>query len=98
VDVPGLEEKDVEVKVEDDTLYVKGQRKLENEEKKENYHRVERCYGSFMRAFTLPTNVDASKTEASLKKGVLTVTLPKREEAKPKTIQVKVAPEAKEKK
>jgi len=91
LDVPGLDEKDVEVKVEDDTLYIKGERKFEHEDKKKDYHRIERCYGSFMRAFSLPSSVDASKTEAKLAKGVLTVTLPKREEAKPKAIDIKVA-------
>jgi len=91
LDVPGLDEKDIEVKVEDDTLYIKGERKFEHEDKKKDYHRIERCYGSFMRAFSLPSSVDASKTEAKLAKGVLTVTLPKREEAKPKAIDIKVA-------
>ena len=91
VDVPGMDEKDIEVKVEDDTLYIKGERKFEREDKKKDYHRIERCYGSFMRAFSLPSSVDASKSEAKLDKGVLTITLPKREEAKPKAIDIKVS-------
>jgi len=91
LDVPGMDEKDIEVKVEDDTLYIRGERKLEHEEKKKNYHRIERCYGSFMRAFELPGNVDAGKAEAKLDKGVLTITLPKKEEAKPKAIDIKVS-------
>lgn len=98
VDVPGLDEKDIEVKVQDDTLYIKGERKLEFEDKKENYHRIERCYGSFQRAFTLPSNIDSSKTEAHLEKGVLKITLPKKEEAKPKAIEIKVSGESKGKK
>jgi len=91
MDVPGMDEKDIEVKVQDGTLQIKGERKLEHEEKRDNYHRIERCYGSFMRTFSLPSNVDAGKAEAKLERGVLTITLPKREEAKPKPITIKVS-------
>jgi HSP20 family protein len=92
VDVPGYESKDIDVKVEGDTLRITGktaQEKPENE-KGRTYHRVERRHQSFERAFTLPMTVDAQKTEASCKNGVLTITLPKREESKPKSISVKV--------
>jgi len=90
-ELPGVDPKDVEIRVEDGTLYVKGERKLENEVKEENYHRIERSYGSFMRTFPLPRSVDADKAAAEYKNGVLTLTLPKREEAKPKTIKIAVS-------
>jgi HSP20 family protein len=92
VDVPGYESKDIDVKVEGDTLRITGkttQGKPEGE-KGLTYHRVERRHQSFERAFTLPMTVDAQKTEAACKNGVLTITLPKREESKPKSISVKV--------
>ena len=87
-ELPGLDPKDVEVRVEDGTLYLKGERKFENEVKEDNYHRIERSYGSFVRSFTLPSSVDADKAVADYKSGVLTLTLPKREESKPKTIKI----------
>jgi HSP20 family protein len=90
-ELPGIDPKDVEVRVEDGTLYLKGERKFQNEIKKENYHRVERSYGSFTRSFTLPNSVDADKAKAEYKNGVLTLTMPKKEEAKPKTIQIAVS-------
>ncbi len=89
-ELPGLDAKDVEVRVEDGTLYLKGQRNFEKEVKEENYHRIERSYGSFMRAFPLPSSVDTEKASAEYKNGVLKLTLPKREEAKPKTIKINV--------
>ena len=89
-ELAGIDPKDVEARVEDGTLYLKGERKFENETKEENYHRVERSYGSFMRAIALPNSVDADKAAADYKNGVLTLTLPKREEAKPKTIRIAV--------
>lgn len=89
-ELPGVDPKDVEIRVEDGTLYLKGQRKFENEVKEENYHRVERSYGSFTRSFALPSSVNSEKAKAEYKDGLLTLTLPKREEAKPKTIQINV--------
>jgi HSP20 family protein len=90
-ELPGVDPKDVEVRVEDNTLYLKGERKFERETKEENYHRVERSYGSFARSFSLPNSIDAEKVAAEYKDGLLTLTLPKREEAKPKTIRINVS-------
>jgi HSP20 family protein len=90
-DLPGVDPKDVEVKVEDNTLYLKGERKFEKEVKDENYHRIERSYRSFARSFSLPNSINAEKVEAEYKDGLLTLTLPKREEAKPKTIKIDVS-------
>jgi len=90
IEVPGIDEKDIDVRLENNTLTVHGERKIEKEEKEENYRRVERQYGSFTRTFTLPTTVDAEKVSASYDKGVLKVTLPKKAEAKPKQIKVNV--------
>ena len=90
-ELPGIDPKDVEIRVENNTLFLKGQRKFENEVKEENYHRIERSYGSFTRTFALPGSIDAEKVSADYKGGVLTLTLPKREEAKPKTIKINVS-------
>ncbi len=87
-EVPGIDPKDLEIRVEDGTLVLKGERKFENEVKEENYHRVERAYGSFARSFSLPSAVDSDKATAEYKNGLLTLTLPKREEAKPKQIKI----------
>jgi len=89
-ELPGVDPKDVEARVEDGTLYLKGQRKFQNEVKEDHYHRIERSYGSFVRSFALPRSVDADEVSAEYKDGVLTLTLPKREEAKPKTIKIQV--------
>jgi HSP20 family protein len=89
-ELPGMEMKDIDVKVEDHTLSIKGERKLEHEEKRENYHRVERVYGAFHRTFALPSSVDAEKIRAGYDKGVLTVTLPKKEETRPRKINIEV--------
>jgi HSP20 family protein len=93
IEVPGIEEKDIDVRVENNTLTVQGQRKIEKEEKEENYRRVERQYGSFTRTFTLPQTVDAESVSANYDKGVLKITLPKKAEAKPKQIKVNVGSE-----
>jgi HSP20 family protein len=93
IEVPGIDEKDIDVRLENNTLNVHGERKIEKEEKEENYRRVERQYGSFTRAFTLPTTVDSEKVSATYDKGVLKVTLPKKAEAKPKQIKVTVGTE-----
>lgn len=90
-DLPGVDPKDVEIRVEDSTLYLKGERKFEKEVKEENYHRVERSYGTFTRSFSLPNSIDAEKVSAEYKDGQLTLTMPKREEAKPKTIKINVS-------
>src|SRR5579871_1300707 len=90
LEVPGIEEKDLDVRVENNTLTVKGERKFEKEEKEQNFHRIERHYGSFYRAFTLPTTVDADHVEANYNAGVLKLELKKKAEAQPKQIKVNV--------
>jgi HSP20 family protein len=90
LEVPGIEEKDLDVSVENQTLTVKGERKFEKEEKEENFHRIERRYGSFFRAFTLPTTVDTEHVQASYNAGVLKLELKKKPEAQPKQIKVNV--------
>jgi len=89
-ELPGVDPKEVEIRVEDNTLYLKGERKFEKEVKEENYHRVERSYGTFTRTFSLPNTIDSDKVQAEYKDGVLTLTMPKKEEAKPKTIKINV--------
>ena len=89
-ELPGIESKDVDIRLENNVLTLRGERKYDNEVKQENYHRVERAYGSFSRSFTLPSVVDQEKIKAEYKDGVLELTLPKREEAKPKQISIKV--------
>ena len=91
IEVPGIDEKDIDVRVENNTLSVHGERKFEKEEKEENYRRVERQYGSFTRTFTLPTTVDSEKIEANYDKGVLKIQLAKKAEAKPKQIKIGVS-------
>ena len=90
-ELPGVDPKDVDIRLENNVLSLRGQRKLENEVKRESYHRVERSYGAFSRSFTLPTVVDQGSIKAEFKDGLLRLTLPKREEAKPKQIQISVA-------
>ncbi len=90
IEVPGIDEKDIDVHLENNTLTVHGERKIEKEEKEENYRRVERQYGSFTRTFTLPQTVDSEHVSANYDKGVLKVSLPKKAEAKPKQIKVNV--------
>jgi len=89
-ELAGVDPKDVDVHFENGVLTVKGERKLEKEEKRENYHRVERSFGTFTRSFSLPGSVDAGKIKGETKNGVLAVTLPKKADAKPRAIQVKV--------
>src|SRR5579864_6867928 len=93
MEVPGIDEKDIDVRIENNTLTVHGERKLEKEEKEENFRRVERQYGSFTRSFTLPTTVDAEKVSANYEKGILKISLAKKAEAKPKQIKVNVSGE-----
>jgi HSP20 family protein len=90
IEVPGIDEKDIDVRLENNTLTVHGERKFEKEEKEENYRRIERQYGSFTRSFTLPNTVDVDKTSADYDKGVLKISLAKKAEAKPKQIKVNV--------
>ena len=90
IEVPGVDEKDLDIRVENNTLTVHGERKFEKEEKEENFRRVERQYGSFTRSFTLPQTVNAENVSANYDKGVLKISLPKKAEAKPKQIKVNV--------
>ena len=89
-DLPDVDLKDIDVRVENQTLTLKGDRKFDSEQKSGGYHRIERNYGTFMRSFTLPTSVENDKVSADYKNGVLTVTLPKKEAAKPKQVKVEV--------
>ena len=93
LEVPGIDEKDIDVRIENTTLTVHGERKIEKEEKEENFRRVERQYGSFTRSFTLPSSVDSGQVSAHYDKGVLKIKLAKKGEAKPKQIQVNVGSE-----
>jgi HSP20 family protein len=89
-ELPGMTEKQIELKVEGDALILKGERKMESEDKKENYHRIESYHGSFTRTFRLPETVDTHKISADYKDGILTVTLPQKPEVKPREIPVSV--------
>jgi HSP20 family protein len=93
IEVPGIDEKDVDVRIENNVLTVHGERKFEKEEKEENYRRIERQYGSFTRTFTLPSTVNTESVSANYEKGVLKVQLAKKAEAKPKQIKVNVGGE-----
>jgi HSP20 family protein len=93
IEVPGIDEKDLDIRVENNTLTVHGERKFEKEEKEENYRRIERQYGSFTRSFTLPNTVDPDSIQANYDKGVLKIRLGKKAEAKPKQIRVNVGSE-----
>jgi len=88
-EIPGIEPKDLEVTLNDGILTVKGEKKQESEEEEENYHRVERHYGSFQRSFRLPENIKRDDLDATYKDGILKLTLPKSEESKVKKIEVK---------
>jgi HSP20 family protein len=90
IEVPGIDEKDIDVRLENRTLTVHGERKFEKEEKEENFRRVERQYGSFTRSFTLPTTVDSENVQANYDKGILNIKLAKKAESKPKQIKVSV--------
>ncbi len=87
-DVPGVDLKDIDIQFENGTLTVKGERKFESESESEGYHRRERTFGSFMRCFALPDTVDAEKVKATYANGVLTITMPKKELAKPRSIKI----------
>ncbi len=89
-DLAGVDAKDVDVRFDNGVLTIRGERKLEHAEERQNYHRLELSYGTFTRSFSLPGSLDAEKIQAQARNGVLVVTLPKRAEAKPRSIQVKV--------
>ena len=89
LEVPGIAKDDLDIRVEGRTLTVKGERKFEAEEKEQNYHRIERRYGTFVRSFTLPATVDTEDVQAVSQDGVLSITLAKKAESKPKQIAVK---------
>jgi HSP20 family protein len=90
LEVPGIKQEDLDVRLENNTLTVRGERKFEKEEKEDNFHRIERRYGAFSRAFTLPTSVDSENVKAEYDSGVLKLELNKRAEAKPKQIKIGV--------
>ena len=90
-ELPDMRREDIDVSVENNTLTIRGERKLDNEIKQESFHRIERAYGNFVRSFSLPNTVDATKIAAEYRNGVLTIKLPVREEAKPRSINVEVA-------
>jgi HSP20 family protein len=90
-ELPDMTREDIDVTVESNTLTLRGTKKLSSEVKEDQYRRIERSYGTFSRSFTLPNTVDAGKVSAEYKNGVLTVKLPFREDAKPRTINVEVA-------
>lgn len=90
-ELAGMKPEDVDISIENNIISLKGERKFEKNEESENYHRVERSYGSFVRSFTLPRTVVSDEAEASFNNGVLTVTLPKREETKARKIEIKGA-------
>ena len=89
-ELPDIRREDIDIRVEDNTLTITGEKKLDENIKQDQFHRIERMYGSFTRSFTLPATIDTEKVHAGYKNGVLTVRLPMREEAKPKQIQVQV--------
>src|SRR5215468_3075291 len=93
IEVPGIDEKDIDVRIENNQLTVHGERKFEKEEKEENFRRVERQYGSFTRSFTLPNTVDTEHVQANYDKGILKIQLAKKAEAKPKQIKVSAGSE-----
>ena len=89
-ELAGVEPKDVDIRFENGVLTLRGERKLEKEDKRESYHRIELGYGTFTRSFSLPSTVDAEKIRAEAKNGILAVSLPKKAESRPRAIQVKV--------
>jgi HSP20 family protein len=89
-ELPGVSKEDIDIRVENNTLTLRGERKRASEIRNEQYHRVERAYGAFSRTFSLPSRIDTEKVKADFKDGLLTITLPIRDEAKPKQIEVAV--------
>jgi HSP20 family protein len=90
-ELPEVDQKDIDIQIENNTLTIRGERKFDNSTKKESYHRIERAYGMFNRTFSLPNLIDQEKIKAEYKEGVLKVELPKRAETKPKQIKVAVS-------
>jgi len=90
LEVPGVKQEDLDVRVENQTLTVKGERKFEAEEKEENFHRIERRFGSFVRSFSLPVSVDTASIAAKYENGVLAIQLTKKEAAKPKQVKIEI--------
>ncbi len=90
LEVPGIKQSDIDVRLENQTLTVKGERKFEAEEKEENFHRIERRFGSFVRSFTLPVSVDTASVTAKYENGVLAIQLAKKEAAKPRQVKIEV--------
>ena len=90
-ELPDLRREDIDVNVENHTLTLRGERRFDEQVKQEQFHRIERAYGAFVRQFTLPSTVDATRIAAEYKNGVLTITLPLREEAKPRSVKIDVA-------
>lgn len=91
VELPGVKQEDIQLTIEGNSLMLKGERKRENEVKEDNYHRIERSYGTFQRSIVLPSVVDPNRVKATYRDGVLQIQLPKKEEAKPKEIKVETA-------
>ena len=89
-ELPGVTQKDIDLKLENNNLIIKGEKKFENDEKKDNYHRIERFYGSFQRSFLLPETVNTEKIKAEYKNGILHINIPKKPEVKPKQIKVEI--------
>ena len=87
-ELPGMDQKDIDIRIDNNVLTIKGERKIDQRVKEENYHRIESMYGSFIRSFTLPATVDPDNVKAEYKSGILTVTLPKKEQSKPRQIKV----------
>ncbi len=90
IEVPGIPQEDLQINLENQTLTVKGERKFVNDEKEENFHRIERRYGSFVRSFTLPSTIETESAQANYENGVLAITLPKKEAAKPKRVKIEI--------
>jgi HSP20 family protein len=90
-ELPGMTREDISISIENSTLTISGEKKRENEVSDDNYHRIERSYGRFQRAFSLPSTVDSQNVKANFKDGILSITLAKKEEAKPKKIEVAVS-------
>lgn len=90
MELPEVDQQDIEVQIEDNSLVIRGERKLEREEKRQNYHRIERSYGPFRRTFTLPADVDQEQTRANCDRGVLKVVMPKKDAPRPRQIEVQV--------
>jgi HSP20 family protein len=98
LEIPGVKQDDMDIRLENQTLVIRGERKFESNEKAENFHRIERRFGSFVRTFTLPQTVDAESVTATMDAGVLTISLAKKAEAQPKQIKVQMSNEAKQSK